>query len=58
MADDDILVEEDAGELVQWYDGRPLAVPVGVVTGSVIAAFAIGALVTVGVLALAGRLRD
>lgn len=58
MTTDEIPVEEDTGEIVQWYDGRPLSVPVGIVTGSVLAAFALGALAAVGALALVGRLRD
>ena len=58
MAVEDILPDEEPGELVHWYDGRPLQAPIGVVTGSVIAAFALGALAVVAALALVGRLRD
>lgn len=58
MAVEEIVVEEEPGELVHWYHGRPMTVPAGVVTGLVIAAFALGALAAVGALALVGRLRD
>lgn len=58
MTPDDTIADEETGKIVQWYDGRPLSVPVGIVTGSVLAAFALGALAAVGALALVGRLRD
>lgn len=53
--DDDSLDEAD---IVEWYEARPVTVSTAVATGSVIAAFALGVLATVGALALIGRLDD
>lgn len=52
--DDDF---EDA-DIVEWYEARPITVPMAVATGSMIGAFALGVLTAVGALALMGRLDD
>lgn len=48
----------DEADIVEWYEARPVTVSTAVATGSVIAAFALGVLTTVGALALLGRLDD
>lgn len=48
----------DEADIVEWYETRPVSVSTGVATGSIIAAFALGALTAVGALALMGRLDD
>jgi hypothetical protein len=48
----------DEADIVEWYEARPVTVSTAMATGSVIAAFALGVLTTVGVLALIGRLDD
>lgn len=53
-ADDDL----DDADIVEWYEARPVQVPVVVATGSLVAMFALGVLTAVGALALMGRLDD
>ena len=53
-ADDDL----HEADIVEWYEARPVTVSTATATGAVIGAFALGALVTVGALALMGRLDD
>lgn len=53
-ADDD-LYEAD---IVEWYEARPITIPAAAAVGSVVGAFALGALTAVGILALMGRLDD
>lgn len=69
MATDDVVIDDedfdgdfdgdfDEGEIVEWYEARPVTVSTAAATGSIVAAFALGALTAVGVLALLGRLDD
>ncbi len=53
-ADDDL----HEADIVEWYEARPLTVSTATATGSLLGAFALGALVAVGALALMGRLDD
>lgn len=53
--DDDDL---DGADIVEWYEARPVTVSAAAAAGSVVAAFALGALTAVGILALTGRLDD
>ena len=53
--DDD---DRDDGRIVEWYSTRPVTVSTAVASGAVIAAFALGALTAVGVLALIGQFDD
>ncbi|MDI1328436.1 MAG: hypothetical protein PSV23_16725 [Brevundimonas sp.] len=48
----------DEADIVEWYETRPVSVSTAVATGSIIAAFTLGALTAVGALALMGRLDD
>ncbi|QYF87146.1 hypothetical protein [Brevundimonas sp. PAMC22021] len=48
----------DDADIVEWYEARPVTVPTAVAAGSVIAAFALGALTAAGVLLLLQRLDD
>jgi hypothetical protein len=41
-----------AGEIVHWYAKRPVTVSTAAATGSIVGAFALGVLTTVGALAL------
>lgn len=41
-----------AGEIVEWYAKRPVTVSTAAATGSIVAAFALGALTAVGTLFL------
>lgn len=41
-----------AGEIVHWYAKRPVTVSTAAATGSVVGAFALGVLTTVGAIAL------
>ena len=52
--DDDL----DEADIVEWYEARPVTVSAAAATGSLLGAFAVGALVAVGLLALTGRLDD
>ena len=47
---DEGLHEANAGELVQYYAKRPVTVSTGAATGTVVAAFTLGALTAVGAL--------
>jgi hypothetical protein len=49
---DDILPSEPNGELVHWMEPRPLSVGPAGISAAALGAFALGAGVTVGVLAL------
>jgi len=52
------LDEEDPQEIVHWFDQRPLQLSPMQVSAAVAGAFVLGALATIGALAVAGRLRD
>lgn len=56
-AEDD-FDEHGPADIVEWYEARPVTVPAAVAAGSIIGAFALGALTAVGVLFLTGRLED
>lgn len=58
MAIEDNLPDETPGKIVQWYEGRRPVMSAPVATGSIVGAFILGALATVGALALMGRIRD
>lgn len=58
MAVEDNLPDENPGKIVEWYDRRKPVMSAPVASGAILAAFALGALATVGALALMGRLRD
>lgn len=49
---DEGLSEAKAGELVQYYVKRPVTVSTGTATSSLVGAFALGVLATVGVFAV------
>ena len=51
-------LEEGPADIVEWYEARPVTVPLAVATGAIIGAFALGAVAAVGALALMGRLDD
>lgn len=53
-ADDDL----HEADIVEWYEARPITVPAATAIGSVVGAFALGALTAVGVLALMGHFED
>jgi len=46
------LREAKAGEIVQYYAKRPVTVSTGTATSSLVGAFALGVLATVGVVAI------
>ncbi|QQQ19723.1 hypothetical protein JIP62_06440 [Brevundimonas vitis] len=61
MTAEDLIYDEDdldEADIVEWYEARPVTVSTAVATGSIVAAFALGVLATVGALALMGRLDD
>ena len=60
IQDADLYADEDLDEadIVEWYEKRPFHVSPTVATGSIVAAFALGALTAVGALVLMGRLDD
>lgn len=60
MTDDAVYDEDDLddADIVEWYESRPMTVSTAVATGSIVAAFALGALTAVGALALLGRFDD
>ena len=61
MAIEDVVIEDedlDQPDIVEWYETRPVTISTPVATGVVVTAFALGALVAVGVLAAMGRLDD
>lgn len=49
---DEGLDHAHAGEIVEWYAKRPVTVSTAAATGSLVAAFALGALTAVGTLFL------
>ena len=55
---DEGLDHAHAGEIVEWYAKRPVTVSTAAATGSILGAFALGALTAVAVLALARRYDD
>lgn len=61
MTAEDLIYDEDdldEADIVEWYEARPVTVSTAVATGSIVAAFALGVLATVGALVLMGRLDD
>ena len=52
------LEDDEPQEIVHWFEQPPLTLTPAQAAGAVITAFGIGALATVGFLALIGRLRD
>ncbi|WP_339914787.1 hypothetical protein [uncultured Brevundimonas sp.] len=50
--------ELDGDDLVDWAPPRPFTVTPAAATGTLVAAFALGVLTAVGVLALMGRIED
>lgn len=60
LHDADAYREDDLDEadIVEWYEARPVTVSTAVASGSIIAAFALGALTAVGALALLGYLDE
>lgn len=50
--------ELEEGDIVEWYEARPVTVPAAVAAGAIIGAFALGVLTAVGALTLMGRLDD
>jgi hypothetical protein len=57
-AHDETWIEDDAdqADIVEWYEARPVTVSTAAATGSLVGAFALGALVAVGALVVLGRL--
>ncbi|MBU1324418.1 MAG: hypothetical protein KJ676_04185 [Alphaproteobacteria bacterium] len=57
-AHDETWIEDDAdqADIVEWYEARPVTVSTAAATGSLLGAFALGALVAVGALVVLGRL--
>jgi hypothetical protein len=57
-AHDETWIEDDAdqADIVEWYEARPVTVSTAAATGSLVGAFALGALVAVGTLVVLGRL--
>lgn len=53
-ADDDLA----GADIVTWYEARPMTVSAAAAVGSMVGAFALGALVAVGALALMGHFDD
>ncbi|WP_409020026.1 hypothetical protein [Brevundimonas vesicularis] len=49
---DEGLHDPNAGEIVQYYAKRPVTVSTAAATGSLVAAFTLGALTAVGAMAL------
>ena len=56
--DHGVYIEHDTPDIVEWYEARPVTVSTAAATGSIIGAFALGALTAVAVLALARRYDD
>lgn len=48
----------EEADIVEWYEARPVTVSTAAATGSILAAFALGALSTVAILALTRRYED
>lgn len=57
-AHDETWIEDDGAQadIVEWYEARPVTVSTAAATGSLLGAFALGALVAVGALVVMGRL--
>ena len=55
---DETWIDDDEAEadIVEWYEARPLTLSTAAATGSLVGAFALGALVAVGTLVVLGRL--
>ena len=51
------LEEDEPQEIVHWFDQPPVTLSPSQAAGVVVAAFGLGALTAVGILALTGRLR-
>ena len=49
---------ERGPDIVEWYEARPVTVPAAVAAGSILGAFALGALTAVGIIFLTGQLDD
>ena len=59
LIDDEVLDEDlEGADIVEWYEARPVTVSTAVATGTIVSAFALGALTAVGALFLMGRLDD
>ena len=60
LIDDDFLGDEDleGADIVEWYEARPVTVSTAVASGTIVTAFALGALTAIGALFLMGRLDD
>ena len=52
--DDDL----DEADIIEWYEARPVTVSTAVATGSIVAAFALGVVTTVGAVLLARYLDE
>ena len=52
--DDDL----DEADIVEWYEAKPVTVSTAVATGSIVAAFALGVVMTVGAVLLARYLDE
>jgi capsular polysaccharide biosynthesis protein len=48
----------DEADIVEWYEASPGSMSNAAITGSIVAAFALGVLTAVGALVLMGRLDD
>ena len=57
-AHDETWIEDDEAQpdIVEWYEARPVTVSTVAATGSLVGAFALGALVAVGALVVLGRI--
>ena len=55
---DEFASEPEAGELVHWMEPRPLSLGLGGAAAATLGAFALGVVVTLGVVDLLRRLRD
>ena len=53
-----VIDEDEAGEIVHWQERRGLQLSRVQATSATLAAFGLGVLTAVGVLALLGRIRD
>ena len=62
MGAEEALIDDyddyEEADIVEWYEARPVTVSTAVATGSIVAAFALGALTAVGALALLGHFDD
>lgn len=53
-----VIDEDEAAEIVDWQERPPIQLSPVQATGATLAAFGLGILTAVGVLALLGRIRD